>query len=170
MLYNTLIVPHLNYSILLWGSTSQKLQKIQKNSIRLVQLAKYNAHTEPIFKELKLLKLADLCTLHDLKFCYRLENGLLPQYFCSGLFQKLSSTHVYETRSNNNYTLPVIKHSFAKMSIRFKIPHTFNNTVTLITDKIHTHSLYGFTQYVKSYLINLYSSTCEIRNCYICNS
>ena len=169
-LYNTLILPHLNYGILVWGTNSIKLQKIQKKSIRLIQLAKYNAHTEPIFKELKLLKLTDLCTLHELKFCYKLENRILPQYFYTGMFQKLSNTHEYQTRGNNNYALPAIKHSFAKMSIRFKIAYSFNNTLTIITDKIHTHSNFGFTSYVKHYFINLYSSVCLISNCYICNN
>ena len=34
LMYNSLIVPYLNYGILVWGSCSEKLLKLQKKSIR----------------------------------------------------------------------------------------------------------------------------------------
>ena len=56
-IYNTLIIPHLNYGILTWGFISNRIMKIQKKAVRSITLSKYNAHTEPIFKTLKLLKI-----------------------------------------------------------------------------------------------------------------
>ena len=43
-----------------------------------------------------------------------------------------------------------------------------NNTNTHIIDKIYTHSLAGFINYVKIYLLNKYSYQCTIPNCYVC--
>ena len=42
---------------------------------------KYNAHSEPLFKELKLLKLEDIRKLQELKCYYKLVHRQLPSYF-----------------------------------------------------------------------------------------
>ena len=44
-------------------------------------LSKYNAHTAPIYKELKLLKVRDIYKLQELKFYHKLINKQLPEYF-----------------------------------------------------------------------------------------
>ena len=56
ILYNSLILPNLNYGIMTWGYKCDIINKLQKKPIRIVSLSKYNAHTEPIFKRLHLLK------------------------------------------------------------------------------------------------------------------
>ena len=56
MIYNALILPRINYGLLVWGYENEKIFKLQKKAIRLISLAKYNAHTEPLFKTLNLLK------------------------------------------------------------------------------------------------------------------
>ncbi len=70
-IYNSLILSHLNYGILIWGYENDRLTKLQKKAIRIITLSKYNAHTEPLFKRLKLLKLIDLLHLNELKFYYK---------------------------------------------------------------------------------------------------
>ena len=57
IIYNTLILPHLNYSILCWGFKSNRVFALQKKAVRILTCSKYNAHTEPLFKTLKLLKI-----------------------------------------------------------------------------------------------------------------
>ena len=49
-MYNSLILPHLNFSILSWGLHSGRLPKLQKRAVRIITLNKYNAHTEPILR------------------------------------------------------------------------------------------------------------------------
>ncbi len=74
LLYNSLILSHLNFGILAWGYKCEKLTKLHKRVIWIIYLSKYNAHTEPIFKELKLLKLNDILKLQELKFYYKFKN------------------------------------------------------------------------------------------------
>ena len=62
MIYNALILPRINYGLLVWGYENEKIFKLQKKAIRLISLAKYNAHTEPLFKTLNLLKINDIFT------------------------------------------------------------------------------------------------------------
>jgi len=70
-LYNSLILPHIQYSLLAWGNKSKRVFKLQKRAVRLITCSKYNAHTEPLFKSLNLLKLDDIMILKTLKFYYK---------------------------------------------------------------------------------------------------
>ena len=52
-LYNILIMPHLNYSLLTWGSSIKEkhpLHLLQKKALRVITYNDYIAHTEPIYK------------------------------------------------------------------------------------------------------------------------
>ena len=54
---------HLNFGNLLWSCASKnllnKIENLQKRCIRNVGLKNFKAHTEPIFKNLEILKLSD---------------------------------------------------------------------------------------------------------------
>ena len=80
MIYNALILSHINYGLLLWGYNADRIYNLQK-SIRIIELKKYNAHTEPLFKSFKLLKVADIFKLQQLKFYFNLINNKQPGYF-----------------------------------------------------------------------------------------
>jgi hypothetical protein len=168
-LYNSLIFPHLHYGILVWGNSANKLIKLQKKAIRVVANAKYNDHTQPLFKKLGLLTITDILRLQDLKFLYKLENGSLPTYFKSAMFIRQSHIHNYTTRQTCDFRIPQYKHTFVLNSPRFRLPSVFNNCPPNIKEKVLTHSYSGFTKYIKHVMISNYETTCSIRNCYICN-
>ena len=79
-LYNTLIMPHLHYSLLTWGSSIKEKHPhlLQKKALRIITHNDYIAHTEPIYKE---LQLNDMFAISVWKFYYKLMNGMLPPYF-----------------------------------------------------------------------------------------
>ena len=61
-LCNTLILPYFNYCILAWGATisnDNRLHLLQKKALRLTSYSNYIAHTESIYKNLRLLKLTE---------------------------------------------------------------------------------------------------------------
>ena len=70
-LYNSLILPHLQYCILSWGFKSDRIFKLQKRAVRIITCSKYNAHTEPLLKTLNLLKIEDIMKTKALKLYYR---------------------------------------------------------------------------------------------------
>ena len=83
-LYNSLTMPHFHYSLLTWGSTiknGHKFHLLQKKALRLVGNIHYNAHTDPIFKKLHMVKFIDMFNIAVWKFYYKLMNDLLPPYF-----------------------------------------------------------------------------------------
>ena len=59
-MYKSLITPHLNYGLLLWGNRRSRVNILQKKAIRVVNFSPYISHSEPIFKNLKLLNMDDI--------------------------------------------------------------------------------------------------------------
>ena len=135
MMYNSLILSHINYGILMWGYHSCRLYKLQKRAMRTITLAPYNAHSEPLFRSLNILKISDIFTLFQLKFYHKLINNKLPSYFTNMQFEQNQNIHRYNTRGRININLPKINHSFAKRCIRYSLPikgpKLYHSTISL---------------------------------------
>ena len=74
---------HLIYGIETWGPMMSKknldrLFKIHKATVRIITNSKYNAHTDSIFRNNKLLKLNDIIKFHMCKFGYKLDHKIHP--------------------------------------------------------------------------------------------
>ena len=69
-IYNTLILPHLNYCVIIWGLNCTPLYILQKNAMQTITCRWYRAHTEPILKALHVLKMHDLYQLMTFKLYY----------------------------------------------------------------------------------------------------
>ena len=141
--------------------------KLQKRVMRIITCSKYNAHSEPLFKELKLLKLEDIRKLQELKLYYKLVHRQLSSYFNCIYVTTINAVHQHNTRQSGNLYSDKVNHDFAKRCIRFSVIDTVNKTNTSIISKIFTHSIYGFTHYTKDW-IN-YDYTCNMYNCYVCS-
>ena len=129
-MYYSLFLPHMNYGILVWGPQAHRIFKLQKKAIRIITLSKYNAHTDPIYIELKFLKLDDIYKLQQLKFYFKLINKFLPEYFNHIPYN--FEIHQYYTRGRNNLFIPRTTHEFATKYIRHNIIQTVNNTPNII--------------------------------------
>ena len=102
-----------------------------------------------------------------MKFYYKYLKNELPSYF-NNLFAVQYPDHQYKTRQQNIPILYTPKHAPSKKSIRFYIPRLLKTMPDRINEKLHTHSLYGFSQYLKVFLISNYKTVCHYPNCYIC--
>ena len=168
LLYNSLIVPHINYCITAWGFHRNRITIIQKKAIRIITASSYISHTEPLFKQLNLLKVEDILTLHELKFYFKYNQGILPKYLQNWNFIPNSKIHNHNTRKITTLHTLKTKHEFAKKTLKYNLPYTINNTPHIVKDKVNTHSFQGFSLYVKQYLIRKYNTNCISLNCYIC--
>ena len=115
-LYNILILPYFNYCILAWGATISKGNPFifcKKNALRLKSNlisnsnSNYIAHTEPICKDLRMLKLTDMFSIAVWKCYYKLMNNQLPTYFVEWKPELPRVCTHYEIRSPV-FHLPVI--------------------------------------------------------------
>ena len=169
-IYNSLILPHINYSILVWGFKSSRISKLQKRAVRMISCSKYNAHTEPLFKSLNLLKVEDIFKIKILKFYYKYSQKTLPLYF-NEMFTKTSDQHNHGTRQQSAqilYNYPT-RTDIGRKCIKHLLPEIVNKTQSCITEKVSTHSFNGFSTYIKKHMISNYSEHCHIENCYICH-
>ena len=71
ILYDSLVLPYINYGILTWGKNIKRINKLQKWAVRTIYNSKYNAHTDPLLKKLKSLKATDIYKLSALKLCHK---------------------------------------------------------------------------------------------------
>ena len=98
----------MTYGILAWDRHTNAIHKIQKRAIRIIAARKYNAHTEPLFKQLNLLKACDICKLQELKCYHKFINRQLPKYFERFVYQTNLELHNYNTRRGHKLHIPRI--------------------------------------------------------------
>ena len=81
-IYYAIFHSHLIYGIQLWSccndSLLNSLYKKQKMAIRLITNSRYNSHTEPLFKKLKILPLPMLCEFFKVQFMQQFTQKFLP--------------------------------------------------------------------------------------------
>ena len=105
ILYYSMVYPYLTYGIALWGSTFQchihKLKVLQKKAIRCISGAKYNAHSDPIFKQLSILKFDDIYKLNvaNIMLTYVREELSIP---LQSIFRFDRNTHAFNARLHDN--------------------------------------------------------------------
>ena len=149
-LYYALIYPFLIYGIISWGNTYnttlQPLFILQKKAIRIMTFSNFDEHSSPLFKQLKIVKLYDLVTLHNVVFMYKFHNNLLPNAFDT-FFTRVSETHNYNTRlsSKISYSLPKVRTNYGIFNIRFQGPKLWNS----ISEDIKILSIWKFKAEIK---------------------
>ena len=166
-LYNSLIFPHLQYAILNWGFVCNRLYKLQKRAIRFISNSKYNAHVEPLLKQLNLLKLDDIFKINLLKLYFKYKSNMLPSYHME-MFKPHAQNQRYNLRSEPSLHHTICHTKGGEHTLRYHLPREIEITHHSIIDKVYTHSYKGFSQYCKKYFIYNYSEDFIIRNCYIC--
>ena len=129
-LYCSLVYPHLHYRASAWGSIYQsnlkRLINLQKRVIRIVSRNSFDAHANPVFVSLRILKFEDIIKLQIGKVMYFYKNGFLPDSF-NDMFLLNCDVHSYNTRSKNSFCLPYCRTNVRKFSLRFQGPKIFNS-------------------------------------------
>jgi hypothetical protein len=167
-IYNSLIVPHMNYCLLSWGTFTGQIEKLQKKALRIISFSNRISHTEPICKALDVLNIRDMYKVKQLKFYFKLCNNNLPSFFDS-LNMSLHSCNDHYNFRHRLYTVPKIKHEFAKQCLRYQLACNLNVTGKHIIDKVYTHSMCGFSHYIKYEILTSYNDRCTIRDCFVCS-
>ena len=131
--------------------------------------SKYNAHTEPLFKDLKLLKLDGIFDNQRMKLFYKFTNNTIPKYFRS-LFIYNRDIYEIETRNNNQLHLFATRTHSAEQVLWHHIPKLIDKFPRHITDRIRTRSIQAFSSHLKSHIIDSCSFVCSDPQCYVCNN
>ena len=132
--------------------------------------SKYNNHTDPLFKQLELLKLSDLVTLNALKFYYKYSNMLLPEYFYNFNLTNHGAHHTHNTRQREQARAERTRANYLdyRLSIFLHVPSAINSLPQYLLKK-STHSIQGFSSGIKTFLLNKYNTNWSVVNCYVCH-
>ena len=156
---NRLLLIHnifnLHYCIIVWGSTYKtnlrRLVSLQKRVIRIISKSTFDSHSDPIFKELELLKLFDIRQLQLGKLMFSFNHSLLPPKF-NDYFSLNKQVHSYATRYANDFHLPFCRTNLRKFSVSFQGPTYYNS---LENDIKQSYSLNSFkTKLKKNIYVN----------------
>ena len=136
-LYYSLVYSYLRYCIVVWGCSNptnlNRLVLLQKRVVRIVSKEAFDAHTEPIFKALKILKFHQIYLFHIGKFMYLYHNNMLPRSF-DKFFLRVNQVHNLNTRSSNLYYLPFCRTKIRQSTINYQGPKFFNTLTEDICD------------------------------------
>ena len=99
-LYNTMVLPHLQYCLINWGNFKgdnnlklrDKLLRLQKAFMRIITGSHRLSHADPLFSRLRTLKIDDLYNQCVRMFAFHLTRNSLPGGI-SPLFQKATHSH-----------------------------------------------------------------------------
>ena len=129
ILYNSLVLPYLNYGLLAWGTAAKchlnKLVVLQKRAVRVISFAKFKDHSGPLFKKHKILPLYDLYRYQGAIFVYDSLCNNLPPYF-KNMYVENSNIHSHNTRKSSNIHIDNRKLVASSKSIRHQLPLLWN--------------------------------------------
>ena len=129
-LYYSFVYPYYIYCNHVWGCSSaaniNRLFVLQKKAVRIICQANYQAHSEPLFKELKLLTVRQINKYLIGQFMHRCYQDLLPPLFDT-CFIRNYELHQHNTRQVlYYYNIPRVRTEYRKSSIQFRGPSIWN--------------------------------------------
>ena len=155
-LYFSLVYPYFFNCNLVWASTYKsnllRLEILQKRVVRTIAKTDPYAHTDPIFRNLGILKFQDMHLLQLGLFMYSHQNRTLPLKFdCKFTLQK--EIHSYHTRNSHLYRLPLCRTNIKQFSVFYQGPKFYNS---LSTEIVNSPSSVSFKKALKAFFCNNY--------------
>lgn len=180
-IHYSLIYPHLIYAVQVWGSACKtelnKLLVLQKKAVRMMtfndqipQIPGPLYNSNPLFYELKILKIDDIFNYHVCKFVYSCLSYSSP-YIFHDWYQINSRFHNYNTTSNtvitmnNNFVINSIVETNLLHTRYSRLVHYGGKTLkvsgplywNMLPENIrNSQSIFSFKNKLKSYFINQY--------------
>ena len=172
-IYNSLCLSHVSYAISVWGSAPQstlnRLNTLHKKGIRYACNVKYNAHTEPLYLDTKILKLTDLHKLNCAKLVFKNTKGKLPQYHSAQIPCKYDPD-LTQTRQKYDIKMKIPNNKCSEInSLNYKLGNVWNDLPFDLKDG-HFRTIQTFSKHVKNHYSSSYKKHCEIKHCYICKN
>ena len=163
-IYNSLVKPHIEYSIISWGNANcegiKRLKIKQKQAIRNVANLSYNSHVDPILSNLEILNFDDTLKLCTAEFIKLLFLDKLPSSF-KQIFKPMSSDRVVKLSTQ----APKLKTLEKFPNVMF--PRTWNSLDSSIR---LSNSCKAVKKAIRKNCLNQYDRfTFNKNKCYVCN-
>ena len=147
-MYYSFVQSHVNYNLINWSCTKKSflepIEKKMKKAIRIISYSKTRfEHTDPLYKQHKILNFSQLITLRKATFMWKVQYGYQPI--------TLSRLFVANTQNPLKFVLPHPKNDKDKLQI-ITSSIKAGNTVPDVIKPITIYS--SFVRKYKEYLID----------------
>ena len=169
-LYNGLVLPHLQYCLMVWGdfqgdgngARGAALLRLQKRFAGLIAGNRGRYHADPLFAQFCILKVEDLCRQQVRVHAWRFWNRLLPTNQAA-MLERVETVHSYGTRAAG---AGLFVSTRDHRSVGYRVPREW---AALPVELRELGSLAAFkrtsrTGFIREYRLNV----CGVRNCYVC--
>ena len=100
-IYHAIFSSHILYGSQVWTtkliSVTDKISRLQKSAMRIMTFSDFQAHSEPLFKKLEILKFLDSISVNNCSFVYDYFHNNLPRSFTE-TFLRTDDINEYSTR------------------------------------------------------------------------
>ena len=168
LLYNTMVLPHLQYCLINWGNFKDdrnlrfrdRILRLQKCFLRMIYGEGRLSHADPLFAKTGALKIDDLFKQSVRCFSFKLAKNMLPARMAS-LANRIGHSH--QTRgSQTNLAISSSNHR----SLRYIAPTLWNSLPTALKE---LPTISTFKNNSKKELLEPYSKfVCTKKNCQSC--
>ena len=167
-LYNTMVLPHLQYCLINWGNFKDdhnlkyrdRILRLQKCFLRIIYGEGRLSHADPLFARTSALKIDDLFKQSVRCFSFKLTRDMLPTRMAS-LASRINHSH-HTRGSQTNLTINSSNHR----SLRYIAPNLWNSLPTTLKE---LPSISSFKANSKKELLAPYSTfICTTKNCQSC--
>ena len=166
-LYYSVVYPYLVYCVSVWGSTYPSNLKhilvLQKKVVRIISGRAFDAHTEPIFKQLKILKLCDIFRFQVGKIMFSFQENWRLLIAFNNLFMIRSQLHSYNTRNSSSFYTFSCRTNIRQFAIGTQGPRLFNS---LNSEICNAANISLFKSKLKTFLLNwlflLFLKSCSV--------
>ena len=132
-LYYSLVHSHLTYGLIAWGNATQSVlhqtQMLQKRAIRVANNAKYNSHTDPLFRASAVMKLHDILEYQEALFVFDFMRNQLPMSFSETFTFNKNVPNARLTRQSDLLHIPRCRSHFADKLPLFAVANNWNKWV-----------------------------------------
>ena len=172
MLYNALVLPHLQYCLMAWGdfqgnrnlTLAESILRLQKRFAGIIAGKRGKYHSDPIMSRIGILKIGDLYRQQLRVHAWKFWNRKLPESQ-ELMLGKVSDTHEHNTRTAR---LGLAVRTQDHRSIGYRVPKEWES---LPNTHREIQSLSGFKNKSKqSFLAEYGEFECAVRNCFVCNA
>ena len=161
LLYNALVLPHLNYCAVIWGrnypSNIKRINIMQKRALRIIDKKPYIYPTNELFIKHKLLKFYDIIREQSIMIMLAYLKGTLPELIAK-MFKCQNDSN---TRQNDHFVIPFAMTNYRMYSLACSAPRYWNEILTLTYKKLDDipRNKTTLKKKVRELLINAYKRT-----------
>ena len=150
MLYMALVQPYLFYCVEIWGHTyasyTKKLSILQKRLVRIITFSRYDDHTLPLFKSLKILPFGEQYEYKVATLVFKSLQNALPYPFVDYFTPYISPRHA------DHLQPPFCSHKLCEFSVRVMGPRIWS----IIKKELKCFKTIG--NFKRLYKINIFNS------------